>query len=138
VIPCTVKQGNAKSNLKALVNTRATGIRYIHRDLARKLNFRQDPLPYVIYPTRFTRTVLNGREVSHTVTLELQHDNHAESIRLYVTNTGRHELILGQPWMNKHRVNLDYANEKLLFTARRCTERCLRVSQTSAPSSQGQ
>jgi predicted aspartyl protease len=138
VIPCTVQQGNTRSNLKALVDTGATGIGYIHRDLARNLNLRQTLLPYVIYPTGFTGTVLDGGEVSHTVTLRLQHDNHVEIIRLYVTNTGRHEIILGQPWMNKHRVNLDYANEKLLFTARRCTERCLRVSRTSAPTPQGQ
>jgi hypothetical protein len=133
VIPCTVQQGNTRSNLKALVNTRATSIRYIHRDLARNLNLRQTLLPYVIYPTGFTRTVLDGGEVSHTVTLRLQHDNHVEILRLYVTNTSRHELILGQPWMNKHRVNLDYANEKLVFTARRCTKRCLKASSISAP-----
>ena len=112
------------------MDTGATGIGYIHRDLARNLNLCQDPLPYVIYPTGFTGTVLDGGEVSHTVSLKLRHDGHEESIRLYVTNTGRHELILGQPWMRKHRVNLDYTNEKLVFTARRCVERCLRATRT--------
>ena len=63
MITCIVQQGNIKSILKALVDTGATGIGYIHRDLARNLNLRQDPLPYVIYPTGFTGTVLDGGEV---------------------------------------------------------------------------
>jgi hypothetical protein len=132
-IPCTIQQGSIKGGLKALVDTGATGIGYIHRDLAREMKLIQDPLPYVIYPTGFTGTVLDGGEVSHTVKLTLRHDNHTEHIRLYVTNTGRHELILGQPWMYKHRVTPNYDTEKLEFLAHRCVERCFRRRSISTP-----
>jgi hypothetical protein len=117
VITCIVQQSNIKSIGKTLVDSRATKIKYILGDLACSLSLREKPLPYIIYPTVFTGTVLDSEEVSHNVTLKLQHDNHVKSIRLYVTNTNHHELILCQPWKNKHQVNTDYANEKMLFTA---------------------
>ena len=39
--------------------------------------------------------------------------------------------------MNKHQVNLDYDKEGLIFTARRCIERCLRVRRTPVSSPKG-
>ena len=40
--------------------------------------------------------------------------------------------------MNKHQVNLDHANEKLVFTAQRCIERCLRAARVPVLSPNGQ
>jgi len=42
-----------------------------------------------------------------------------------VTDIGNHSIILGQPWMFKHRVRIDYEHERLRFDAARCRSRCL-------------
>ena len=43
-----------------------------------------------------------------------------------MTNTGRHEMILGQPWLYRHKVAFDYRNQVLKFNSSRCQAVCLR------------
>ncbi|KAF2203566.1 hypothetical protein GQ43DRAFT_356008, partial [Delitschia confertaspora ATCC 74209] len=92
----------------ALIDTGATGIGYISKELARNLKLCLTALPHMIYPTGFTGTPLKGGEITYTAKLTLKQGDHQEQIRLFVTQTGYHKLILGQPWMYKHRVGFDY------------------------------
>ena len=108
-----------------MIDTGATGRGYINRPLARKLKLRLTPLAWPLKPTGFNGKQLEGGTITHTVTVTLQHINHKERIRLFVTATGRHELILGQPWLYKHRIVPDYDNRRLLFNAPRCQAHCL-------------
>ena len=57
-IPCIIQQGGAKQSVTALVDTGATGLGFIHRDLARNLKLRLQSLPYEIQPTGF-----NGKQL---------------------------------------------------------------------------
>lgn len=124
--PFSLQQGSTRLDARALIDSGATGIGYIHRSLARAWNLHLDPLPIVLRPTGFNGKPLKGGKITHSVRVTLRHLNHTEPIRLHVLEIGKHDLILGQPWLYKHRVGIDYDNQRLLFHSSRCQARCLR------------
>jgi len=124
--PFSLRQGSSQIDVRALIDTGATGAGYIHRSLARKWNLRLDPLPNVLRPTGFNGKELKGGTITHSTRVTLRHLNHVEQIRLHVLEIGKHDLILGQPWLFKHRVGIDYNNQQLLFRSSRYQARCLR------------
>lgn len=103
-----------------LVDTGATGYGFIHRSLARKWKLRLTRLPTVLHSKGFNGNYLEGGHIAFTTTLTLQYEDHKETIRLMVTDIGNHSIILGQSWMYRHRVQMDYDNERLTFEAPRC------------------
>jgi len=94
-IPVRIQQDAVSADLITLVDSGATGIGYINRSLALKLNLCQTPLKHTIYPTGFNGKQLEGGSISHTTSVTLQHTNHKEQVKLFVTNTSQHNLILG-------------------------------------------
>ncbi|KAF2741581.1 hypothetical protein M011DRAFT_391014, partial [Sporormia fimetaria CBS 119925] len=100
--------------------TGATGYGFIHRSLARKWKLRLTRLPTVLYSKGFNGNYLEGGHIAFTTTLTLQYKDHKETIRLMVTDIGNHSIILGQSWMYRHRVRIDYDKERLRFEAPRC------------------
>jgi hypothetical protein len=96
--------------LQTLINSGANRISYINRDLARNLKLYLTLLTCTIHPTRFNRKQLKGGSISYVTSISLTYQNYKETITLYVTNTGQHDLILGQPWLYLHQVAFDYQN----------------------------
>jgi hypothetical protein len=111
--------------LRTLIDSGANRIGYINRDLARNLKLCLTLLTRTIHPTRFNGKQLEGGSISYVTSVSLTYQNHKETITLYVTNTRRHNLILGQPWLYLHRVAFDYQNQVLKFEAPRCQVICL-------------
>jgi hypothetical protein len=94
--------------LQTLIDSGANRISYINRDLARNLKLYLTPLTHTIHPTGFNGKQLEGGSILYITSVSLTYWNHKETITLYVTNTGRHDLILGQPWLYLHQVAFDY------------------------------
>ena len=47
--------------------------------------------------------------------------DHLEStVPMLITNLGNQHIILGKPWMNKHKVLLDMADDRIVFLPGRC------------------
>ncbi|KAF2627898.1 hypothetical protein BU25DRAFT_302532, partial [Macroventuria anomochaeta] len=86
---------------------------YINRDLVHKLSLPLIPLSRTIYPTGFNGKQLEGGSISYLTSVTITYQHHKEQLKLYVTNTGQHDLILGQPWLYWHRVAFDYQNQVL-------------------------
>ena len=126
LIPCTLRQGSTSAQATALVDTGATGCGYINRDLAHNLNLVLTPLKRPIIPYGFDGKELENGTITHTVRLQLGHANHKEYIKLYVTTLGKHDLILGQPWIYHHKIAFDWMNKQLHFNSSRCQVICLR------------
>jgi hypothetical protein len=87
------------ASLQTLIDLGANGIGYINRDLARNLKLCLTPLTCTIHPIGFNGKQLEGGSISYVTSVSLTYWSHTEQIKLFVTNTGRHDLILGQPWL---------------------------------------
>ena len=47
----------------------------------------------------------------------LRFENHEEKIDLRVVSLPHHDIILGQPWLEKWNPNIDWKNHKIKFTS---------------------
>jgi hypothetical protein len=84
------------ASLQTLINLGANRISYINRDLARNLKLYLTLLTYTIHPIRFNRKQLKGGSISYITSVLLTYQSYIEQIKLFVTNTRQHNLILGQ------------------------------------------
>lgn len=58
-----------------------------------------------------------AKPVIYTIYLTLSVRNHSESqALLLITKLRQHSMILGRPWMKKHRVLLDMINNSITFS----------------------
>jgi hypothetical protein len=103
-----------------MVDSGATGIGFIDRLFAQQHGLKLKRLPQHIDLFGFNGTRIVTGRITHAVPLKLEHEGHKEKISLFVTTLGKHSVILGLPWMRKHKVAFDWVNEKLRFTAQRC------------------
>jgi hypothetical protein len=123
-IECTLRQSSWSRPIQALVDSGASGIAYISKSLARRynLNLKRLPEPIDLYGFDGTKSVTG--QIQYTTSLELTHYDHTETITMFVTELGKHPIILGLPWMRLHRVTPDWDREILNFTAPRCRTTC--------------
>ncbi len=92
----------------------------MNSDFAHKHGLKKTRLARYIDLNAFDGTRTVSARVTHTVTLQMQHEEHYETIIMYLTMLGKHDFILGQPWNWEHEVNIDYRQSKLRFGAEAC------------------
>lgn len=63
---------------------------------------------------------LAERPITHCIFPGLSIDGHREGTCPMLIAPLQHDLILGKPWMNKHKVVLDMMKDKILFLPGRC------------------
>jgi hypothetical protein len=103
-----------------MVDSGAPGIGFINRPFVQQHGLKLNRLSRYIDVTGFTGKRTTAGRITHVASLQLEHKGHKEKISLFVTTLGKHDVILGLPWMKKHKVTLDWANYKLNFTAPNC------------------
>ena len=47
-------------------------------------------------------------------------DHFESTVPMLITDLGKQHIILGKPWMNKHKVMLDIADDRIIFVLGRC------------------
>ena len=62
--------------------------------------------------------------ITQTATMFLTIGTHTESLNCYVTKLGKHKLILGLGWMNKHQPRWDWPNRALVLDSDYCSRHC--------------
>ena len=63
-----------------------------------------------------------------TANVNLTTDKHSEQIPLEVAPIGRHDIILGLPWLEKHNVQVDWRNRTITGWSSNCSNNCLSTS----------
>ncbi len=77
-------------------------------------------------PVRNADGSLNaGGSISHFVPLQLQIEDHLESIQLLVTDIGNHDVFLGHDWLAHHNPSIHWKNKSVEFS--RCPQECTHV-----------
>ena len=60
-----------------------------------------------------------------TANITLTINNHSEQIPLEVAPIGRHDIILGLPWLERHNVQIDWKGREILGWSTECSSSCL-------------
>ena len=119
-IACSLSQGKVRTDAIAMVDSGAEGIAFIDREFTRRHDFRTEELERYFDLNGFNGDKLLTSRVTHAVRLQLEHAGHREDLLLYVTTLGRKSMILGYPWMRRHKVVPDWDREVLKFTSGKC------------------
>ncbi len=67
--------------------------------------------------------------------LTLEIDKHIEVLKLFITNTGIKDIVLGLPWFTKHNPDINWINNTICWRSQLCLEKCLvaKTQQTLTP-----
>ena len=65
--------------------------------------------------------------IRHAAYLQMEMaDDHQETIEIAITDTGKHDILLGTDWLRTHNPSIDWTNAKLLLN--QCPPECAIVS----------
>ena len=51
--------------------------------------------------------------------------NHSETLTFDVALLGKHNIVLGLPWLQQHNLTIQWSNGKITFISNYCEEHCL-------------
>ena len=107
-----------------LVDTGCSGANLVINEalvpmICEQLQIEPVPLPRP-KPLRGYDGKIAPKPITHCILPGLNIDNHKESTCPMLIAPLHHDLILGKPWMNKHKVVLDMMKDKVLFVPGRC------------------
>lgn len=67
---------------------------------------------------------IKGGSVKFEVLVQLSLGHHQEDIVLDVVDIGRHDIILGTPWLTRHNPAIDWTTHLVTFTSLFCSKSC--------------
>ena len=71
---------------------------------------------------------VNSRLLSHMdqqVEVWMMVGNHSETLTFDVAPLGKHNVVLGLPWLQRHNLTIQWMSGKITFTSDYCEEHCL-------------
>lgn len=123
-IKSSIRSAEISANPTVMIDSGATSA-FINTTLVRSLG-----LPLLLKShSRHLYTVngskVKGGSVKHEVEVSLILGDHSEIIRLDVADIGRHEIILGMPWLVRHNPFVDWDKHRIAFISLHCSDHCL-------------
>jgi hypothetical protein len=75
--------------------------------------------------------VIDSRDIADGVIefeclIKMHINEHVEELYLDVTSLGRHDLVLGIPWLKTHNPSIDWPTGVLDFDSEHCVKKCIR------------
>lgn len=91
-------------------------------ELCEKLGIKPMPLLKPCSVKGFNGKLINW-PITHAIYLRLTVNEHSElTAPMLITRLGSHRIILGKPWLNRHKVVLNMGSDQLIFSAEQCKE----------------
>ena len=107
----------------ALLDTGSSGHAFIDEEFAREVCEKLDISPQELVRAKPIRGYDGkaGAAITHAIYPTMTVNGHRENLTpLLITKLGNHKLILGRPWMKRHGLILDMANDSFTFWPDHC------------------
>ena len=123
VKPCTVGADFREYQTTFLLDSGAQGYAFVDekvaRDICEALQITPVKLPREKHLNKFDGT--RAKPVTHVILPSLTVQDHSElSAPMFITKIGSHPIILGKPWINRHKVIIDGKDDSIHFKPGRC------------------
>ena len=112
---------NATCRVKALLDSGATGM-FIDADFVKRNGWSVRELSRSIPVFNVDGTLNEAGSIRSVADLVLSYDDHSERTAFAVTGLGKHDVILGFPWLQSHNPEVDWSNKKVRLN--RCPRGC--------------
>ncbi len=122
-VACTLGNVGRQLTFNALVDTGATGYSFIDEVIAQTVCDRLKIEPQRLVKPKPLKGFDGrpGKAITHAIYPAMTVHEHVETVTpMLITSLGNHPIILGKPWMNKHRVMLDITEDKVVFGEEGC------------------
>jgi hypothetical protein len=106
-IPLSVKQDDKTIELKALVDSGASGM-FFDRKFVQKHNLQQKRLEKPIRVRNVDGSNNDNGMITHCVWMNVTLDNRNVDLRFHVSGLGHEEMILGLPWLKRFNPKVDW------------------------------
>lgn len=97
---------------KTLIDCRAGGT-FIHPSFIKKHSLNPEPLAHPITPRNINGTINKDGDITHYVRTYILMEGQKIRTNLYITSLGKHDIILGLPWLTKHKAIADWGKGTL-------------------------
>ena len=127
--------GEKSIKTTALIDSGATG-NFMHIDFVKQYNIPQElkeyPIPLEVVDGR---PISTGHITHSTPSMHvLINQDHTEKISLDIAPIGRHQLILGIPWLKQHNPAINWQTHSIQFESDYCKAHCnIHMERTRPP-----
>ena len=109
-----------------LIDTGSSVYTVVDECLAEELCEKLEIEPMALLKPRpvkgFNGKLINN-PITHAIYPRLTVNGHSElTAPMLITRLGSHQIILGKPWLNHHKVVLNMGNDQLIFSTEHCKE----------------
>jgi len=107
---------------EAVLDSGAEGI-YCNTSFIKKYGLPTYNIEPLVYPRNIDGTLNKQGAIRHAAILRMGISaQHWENIEVTITNTGRHEILLGTDWLKAHNPSIDWSTNR--FRLDRCPPQC--------------
>ena len=108
-----IVHNGTKINTLALLDSGAEG-NYAHMRFIQKHKIPAFDLASPVYPRNIDGTLNQQGAIRYAAYLQMEMaDKHQETLEIAITNTGKHDILLGTDWLKTHNPSIDWKNAKL-------------------------
>jgi len=112
---------------KAILDSGAEGI-YCNTSFINKYGIPVYNIDHPVYPRNVDGTLNKQGAIHHAAILRMGIGaRHIENIEVTITNTGRHEILLGTDWLKVHNPSIDWSTNRMCFD--HCPPQCHPIGQ---------
>jgi hypothetical protein len=109
-------------NAYAILDSGAEGV-YCNKSFIDKYKIPTHALEHPVYAWNVNGTLNKHGIICHAAILQMEMGTkHREDIKVTITNTGNHDLLLGTDWLKAHNPSIDWTWNKLLLN--QCSTLC--------------
>jgi hypothetical protein len=124
ILPVTLRSGSKRLPTYAMTDSGAQGKGFVDQNWAESQKL---PLLRLKEPIRLE--VFDGREaetglITHYAKVQMEVQDHQETIRLYATQLAHYPVILGMPWLKLHDPRVGFASHTFTFDSEYCQRNC--------------
>ena len=124
IMKCLLKIGERIVNTHALIDCGANGIVFVDKDFVCHHQLEEKELKQ----SRELQ-VIDGRPIeSGTITtmarLNIEIRSHQEQLQVFITKLGHYPIVLGLPWLQLHKVTVNFRGRRIGFESSYCQQHC--------------
>src|SRR5271154_807324 len=106
-IECKTCYGNKTIETKLLLDTGAGGL-FMNKSYAQKHHIQLYALKQPIIPKNVDGTSNQAGAITHCTWIRARFGTHNQLLRLFLTQLGDHDIILGLPWFPEYNPQIDW------------------------------
>src|SRR5579863_7883413 len=102
-----------KTDAIVLLDSRAEG-NYANTKFIKKHKIPTYNIDHLVYPHNVDGTLNQQGAIRHTAILQMEMaDQHQETLEIAITNTGKHDILLGTDWLKAHNPSIDWQTSNI-------------------------